>query len=324
MHCTESVQLAPSGCGVLVTVGVAVAVAVSVLVAVSVEVAVAVAVGVSVTVAVEVELLVAVSVDVWLGVEVTVAVCVTVGVEVIVGVSVTVGVCVPQTPNSALHTLGSPVNCNNVQPLKPALAHTVPQSLGASAPSAQPPPPVLHVTQLQQFASARGSRPIPIASSPITNPTRSRPDGLRGQRARGDRPRPGGGARHARRRTRLDRPPLERQLHQAEGPSFAGPDSTMAVYGASKAALERLTIGLAAELYGDAIAVNSIAPLAAVRTPGADALVGALLDEHPELVEPVEWLAEAVLVLATCDARTLTGRVLYSRRFLEQMGRLPA
>jgi hypothetical protein len=169
MHCTESVQLAPSGCGVLVTVGVAVAVAVSVLVAV------AVAVGVSVTVAVEVELPVAVTVDVWLGVEVTVAVAVTVGVEVIVGVSVTVGVCVPQTPNAALHTLGSPVNCNNVQPLKPALAHTVLQSLGASAPSAQPPPPVLHVTQLQQFASARGSRPIPMASSPITNPTRSRP-----------------------------------------------------------------------------------------------------------------------------------------------------
>jgi NAD(P)-dependent dehydrogenase (short-subunit alcohol dehydrogenase family) len=111
---------------------------------------------------------------------------------------------------------------------------------------------------------------------------------------------------------------------QEEGPSFAGADSTMAIYGASKAALERLTIALAAELYGDGIAVNSIAPVAAVRTPGADVLVGALLDEHPELVEPVEWLAEAVLALTSCEPRRLTGRILFSRPFLQELGHLPA
>ena len=99
--------------------------------------------------------------------------------------------------------------------------------------------------------------------------------------------------------------------------------STMSVYGASKAALERLTIGLAAELYADGIAVNTIAPVAAVRTPGAEALVGPLMREHPELVEPVEWLAEAVAILAGCDAATCTGRVLYSRPFLEERGRMP-
>ena len=45
-------------------------------------------------------------------------------------------------------------------------------------------------------------------------------------------------------------------------------DSTMAVYGASKAALNRLTDALAAELRGTGVRVNSIEPRAAVRTEG--------------------------------------------------------
>lgn len=99
--------------------------------------------------------------------------------------------------------------------------------------------------------------------------------------------------------------------------------TTITVYGASKAALERITTGLAAEVYADGIAVNSVAPVAAVRTPGAEALVGRLMETHPELVEPVEWLAEAVLALATCDPRTCTGRILYSGPFLDEIGRKP-
>jgi NAD(P)-dependent dehydrogenase (short-subunit alcohol dehydrogenase family) len=43
----------------------------------------------------------------------------------------------------------------------------------------------------------------------------------------------------------------------------------MAIYGASKAALERIAISLAAEVYADGVAVNTIAPVAAVHTPGA-------------------------------------------------------
>ena len=110
------------------------------------------------------------------------------------------------------------------------------------------------------------------------------------------------------------------------GPPYrgGGESTTITLYGASKAALERVTTGLAAEVWADGIAVNSIAPVAAVRTPGAEALVGRLMAEHPELVEPVEWLAEAVLALATCDARTCTGRVLYSGPFLDEIGRKPA
>jgi citronellol/citronellal dehydrogenase len=97
--------------------------------------------------------------------------------------------------------------------------------------------------------------------------------------------------------------------------------STSTLYGATKAALERITTGLAAEVYDDRIAVNSVAPVAAVRTPGAEVHLGPLLDERPEIVEPVELLADAVLVLATCDAATMTGRVVYSRPFLTELGR---
>ena len=62
-----------------------------------------------------------------------------------------------------------------------------------------------------------------------------------------------------------------------QGPPFdvggkLGATSTM--YGATKSALERITAGLAAELFDDGIALNTIAPVAAVRTPGAEAHLG--------------------------------------------------
>jgi citronellol/citronellal dehydrogenase len=99
--------------------------------------------------------------------------------------------------------------------------------------------------------------------------------------------------------------------------------ATITTYGASKAALERFTTGLAAELCAEGIAVNSLAPVAAVRTPGAEALVGGLMKERPEMVEPVEWIVEAAVALACCDPSSCTGRVVYSKPFLEEIGALP-
>jgi citronellol/citronellal dehydrogenase len=96
---------------------------------------------------------------------------------------------------------------------------------------------------------------------------------------------------------------------------------TTTIYGASKAALERVTTGLAAEVYDDGIAVNSLAPVAAVRTPGAEAHIGDVMDAHPEIVEPVEIIAEGALALATCDPAKLTGRILYSGPLLTELGR---
>jgi NAD(P)-dependent dehydrogenase (short-subunit alcohol dehydrogenase family) len=110
----------------------------------------------------------------------------------------------------------------------------------------------------------------------------------------------------------------------AKGPPFdpgIALGGTTTVYGATKAALERITTGLAAELHGDGIAVNSLAPVAAVRTPGAEAHIGDVMDARPDIVEPVAVIAEAALVLATCDPAALTGRIVYSQPFLAELGR---
>jgi len=98
--------------------------------------------------------------------------------------------------------------------------------------------------------------------------------------------------------------------------------ATTSIYGASKAALERVTTGLAAELFEWGVAVNAVAPVAAVRTEGADALIGDLLD--PSLFEPVEYLAEAIAYLATCLPRTCTGRIVASQPLLRSLGLLTA
>lgn len=92
------------------------------------------------------------------------------------------------------------------------------------------------------------------------------------------------------------------------------------LYASAKAALDRLTVGMAAELHGEGIAVNALAPVAAVitesvRATGADRFI------EPSMIEPVEAMAEAALALATGDPETLTGRVAYSLRLLEELGR---
>ena len=93
------------------------------------------------------------------------------------------------------------------------------------------------------------------------------------------------------------------------------------LYAASKAGLNRLTQGLAAELWADGIAVNTLAPVQAVITPGVT-LVGADKWIEPSMIEPVEAMAEAALALVTGDPEKLTGRVAYSLRLLEELGRV--
>lgn len=92
------------------------------------------------------------------------------------------------------------------------------------------------------------------------------------------------------------------------------------LYASSKAALNRLTQGIAAELHADGIAVNTLAPVAAVITAGV-AAVGADKWIEPSMVEPIEAMAEAALALCCCDPAKLTGRVTYSLRLLEELGR---
>ena len=95
------------------------------------------------------------------------------------------------------------------------------------------------------------------------------------------------------------------------GPPFelGAQGTTLAVYGASKAALNRLTNGLAAELFGTGICVNTIEPRAAVLSEGADAVVGSTL--RPDQIESMEEMVEAVLALCDCTA-DVTGQILVS------------
>ena len=88
-------------------------------------------------------------------------------------------------------------------------------------------------------------------------------------------------------------------------------------YGATKAALDRYTEALAHELAGDGIFVNCMGPTAIVLTEGAD-YVRPIGRAHPEMVEPVEMMAEAALEL--CTGRHV-GRVVASRDILHETAR---
>ena len=107
-----------------------------------------------------------------------------------------------------------------------------------------------------------------------------------------------------------------------QGPPYTGfyKHGGAVLYGATKAALDRITTGLAAELYDDGIAVNAISPVAAVMTPGAEAL-GVVPDEQRRDAEPVENVVEAALALCEPRDPRVTGRVLTTKPFLRELGR---
>lgn len=90
-------------------------------------------------------------------------------------------------------------------------------------------------------------------------------------------------------------------------------------YGMVKAALDRFSTGLAAEVYDDGIAVNSLAPWDNVATPGAS--THDLVDKFA--IEDVSLMAEAALALCSGNPRTLTGRVAYSQPLLAEVQRRP-
>jgi NAD(P)-dependent dehydrogenase (short-subunit alcohol dehydrogenase family) len=95
-----------------------------------------------------------------------------------------------------------------------------------------------------------------------------------------------------------------------------------AVYGMCKAALERFSTGLAAEVAGDGIAVNAVSP-GLVATPGV-AVHGLINEATRDRVQPIKFIAEAVLRLASGDPATLTGRIAYAEPLLEELGVEPA
>jgi NAD(P)-dependent dehydrogenase (short-subunit alcohol dehydrogenase family) len=90
------------------------------------------------------------------------------------------------------------------------------------------------------------------------------------------------------------------------------------VYGMCKAALERFSTGLAAELYDDHIAVNALSPSRVVPTPGT--IFHHLITEDSPDGEPPAVMAEAALALCHAEPQTLTGRIAYSQPLLAELG----
>jgi len=93
------------------------------------------------------------------------------------------------------------------------------------------------------------------------------------------------------------------------------------LYGAEKAALERFTQGLAEEVYQYGVTVACVSPSAVVPTPGTvfHKLVTGMDDPRGE---PPEYMAKAVMLLASEPLDKVTGRVTYSQILLQEFGLL--
>ena len=92
------------------------------------------------------------------------------------------------------------------------------------------------------------------------------------------------------------------------------------MYGASKAALERFTQGLAQEVARPGgVAVACVSPSRVVPTPGTvyHKLVDGLDDPRGE---PPAMMARAALLLASEPAEKVNGRVTYSQQILKEFG----
>jgi NAD(P)-dependent dehydrogenase (short-subunit alcohol dehydrogenase family) len=102
---------------------------------------------------------------------------------------------------------------------------------------------------------------------------------------------------------------------------FAGarPVNGGTMYGATKAALERFTQGLAQEVAGQNISVTAVSPSQTVATPGTvyHKLMASMDDPRGE---PPSYMARAALLLASEPADKINGRVTYSQQILGEYG----
>jgi NAD(P)-dependent dehydrogenase (short-subunit alcohol dehydrogenase family) len=96
------------------------------------------------------------------------------------------------------------------------------------------------------------------------------------------------------------------------------------LYGGSKAFLDRMTTGAAQELYGDNIAVNTLAPTSHIDTPLSSGRPRSGTYDDPfgrPTIESRETFAEAALALCSGDPRVLTSRIVNSLPILAELNR---
>ncbi|MCY3861382.1 MAG: SDR family NAD(P)-dependent oxidoreductase [bacterium] len=105
----------------------------------------------------------------------------------------------------------------------------------------------------------------------------------------------------------------------AVGPPFPadGVKGIFGFYGTTKAALNRMTSAWAVELHPRNIRINTIEPLAAVLSEGADELVGGIL--RPDQIESMEAMVEAAVALCDCPIERC-GQILSSLPLLDELG----
>ncbi len=109
-----------------------------------------------------------------------------------------------------------------------------------------------------------------------------------------------------------------------DGPPFGRSEASgSTVYGMVKAALERFTTGLAAEVDHHGITVNVLSPTSIVPTPGV-VHHKLITPEREHLVEPEPVMAAAALALVSGVPERLTGRIAYSQQLLHDLGLGPA
>ena len=93
------------------------------------------------------------------------------------------------------------------------------------------------------------------------------------------------------------------------------------MYGATKAALERFTQGLAQEVAGHNISVTALSPSQVVPTAGT-VYHKLVTDMNDPKGEPPMLMARAALLLASEPADKINGRVTYSQQILSEYGLL--
>lgn len=92
---------------------------------------------------------------------------------------------------------------------------------------------------------------------------------------------------------------------------------SLAFYGASKAALNRISEGFAHEMFGTPVKVNVLGPTSICVTENAIEVSAGMQKSRPEMLETVEMIAEAAVILL---AGNMSGMITDTRELLTMTG----